>query len=226
MFYWLNDKISRFLRVRPQRYGLFSFILLCVIIFLLVEGFIIVEQRLRPAILSIAEIKADVLATETVNEAIRKEIAGGVHYRDLISITQDENGRIVMAQLNTIKVNRLMADTTIAAQEALVAMGEEPFKIPVGEILGSYLLAAYGPELSVRLIPAGRVNTYLVDSFEDAGINQVRHKIYMDVVTEVRVVIPFISSYVEVHTTVPIADAVYAGDVPETVVNLNLGPLQ
>jgi len=221
----LRKRVCRFLSIRLLNYGLLSFLVICLLIFFSIKAFMVLEKNLRPAILSIAEVRADMLATDAVNRAIMEEVARGIFYQDLISIKQDESGRIIMAQINTMEVNRLMAKTTIATQNALKQIEKEPLKIPLGEVLDSYLLAAYGPEIPVKLVPVGRVNTSLLDSFEEAGINQVRHKIYLDVFTEVRVVVPFISSHIEVHSTVPLADTIYPGDVPDTVINLIMGAL-
>ncbi|MDO9535511.1 MAG: sporulation protein YunB [Bacillota bacterium] len=225
MFYLWKRDIKRFMRTRFHNYSLITFIILCLTMFMFYRGFIILEESLRPAIISIAEVKADMLATDAVNRAIMEEVARGIFYQDLISIEQDEQGKIIMAQINTMEVNRLMAQTTMATQNALKNIGKEPIKIPIGEVLNSYLLAAYGPEIPIKIVPVGRVNTYLIDSFESAGINQVRHKIYLDVFTEIRIVIPFIATYIEVHTTVPLADTIYPGEVPETIINLNMGAM-
>lgn len=181
-----------------------------------------VERRMRPAIFSIAELRTSQIATEAINNAILNKVARGILYQDLINLKLDEEERIIMAQVNTMEINRLMSETTMATQNALIEISSEPFKIPLGEILDNYFLATYGPSIPVKLIPRGRVNTTLVDSFDEAGINQVRHKIYLDVITEVRIVIPFVSSHVEVHTTVPLADTIYPGEVPETVINFSL----
>lgn len=226
MFLWNKKAINRFLSYRLRNYSLLTFIFLCLLVFLLFRGFWSMEKKLRPAILSIAQIKADLLATDAVNRAILEEVAHGILYQDLISIKQDNSGKIIMAQINTMEINRLMAKTTIATQNALKDIGKEPIKIPLGEVLDSYLLAAYGPDIPVKLIPIGRVNTSLIDSFEEAGINQVRHKIYLDVFTEIRIVIPFISDEIEVHTTIPLADTIYPGEVPETVINLLMEALR
>ncbi len=211
--------------VRPgRRYrrspGFVSFFVLCAVLFIIVEGFIFTEHKLRPALTAIAVIKANAAATDAINEAILKNMAGGVAYHDLIKIEQDEHGRIVMAQLNTMEVNRIMAATTIATREALTDMRERRIRIPVGEVLGSYLLATYGPKISVKLIPMGRVNTELIDYFEAAGINQTRHKIYLHVHTEVQIVIPFSATPVNIFTAVPVTDTIYIGEVPGTVINL------
>ncbi len=223
MFSRYNRSLRRFLKDHFYNVSAVSFLLLCLALFLLCRGFWAMERNLRPAILSIAEVKANILATEAVNRAILEKVTPGISYRDLISIRQDENGKIIMAQVNTMAINRLMAETTLATQDALKAMEKEPLKIPLGEVLDSYLLATYGPEIPIKLIPVGKVNTYLNDSFEEAGFNQVRHKIYLDVFSEVRVVVPLISTNVEIRATVPLADTVYPGEVPETLINLHIG---
>jgi sporulation protein YunB len=200
----------------------FSFFVLVGLIFLVVQGFLVIERQLRPAIIAVALIKADGLATDAINYAILENVA--VDYSDLIIIEKDDNGRIVMAQINSMEVNRIMAETTLATRQALIDLEERPFVIPMGEVTDSFILATYGPKIPIRLIPLGRVNTELNDSFESAGINQTRHKIYLRVHTEVQIIVPFIKESVEVITTIPVADTIYIGEVPDTVINLQFPP--
>ncbi len=216
----LRKKLPFHFKKSLYSYRMVSFILFCLIIFLLFQGLLFAERRMRPAILSIAELKTSRIATEAINNAILDKVARGVSYQDLINLKLDEGERIVMAQVNTMEINRLIAETTLATQDALMEISSDPLKIPLGEIFDNYFFAAHGPPVPVKLFPMGRVNTTLIDSFDDAGINQVRHKIYLAVNAEVRIVIPFVSSHVEVQTTVPLADTIYPGEVPETVINL------
>lgn len=205
---------------KPPPGVIFTFILLVGVFFILTQVFFMVERRYRPAITALAEIKADAMATDTINYAILDKVAHRIHYNDLIITKQDEQGRIVMAQVNSMEVNQVMANTTIATREALLELEDEPFYIPLGEAMDSYILATYGPKIPIRMVPLGRVNTEVIDSFEEAGINQTRHKIYLQVHTEVQIIVPFIKESVEVVTTIPVADSIYIGEVPETVINL------
>ncbi len=208
---------------RSRKPGFLSFVVIIVIIFLLVEGVFFLERQLRPSVVAIASVKADILATNAINEAVLEKMTEDTSYKEIIDVEKNNNGDIVMAQLNSMEVNRLLSETTIATQRALKKLEKkEPIKIPIGEAMDNYLLATYGPGIPVRLIPMGRVNTRLEDSFEEAGINQVRHKVYLEVDTEIQIVVPFVSAPVEVVTTVPIADTIYPGEVPETVIDLDL----
>ncbi len=200
--------------------SMLSFLILVAAVFIVTQLFFMVEKNLRPAIIALAEIKADALATDAINLAILENVAHVIHYKDLIITTHDDQGRIVMAQLNSMEVARVMAETTIATRQALLNLEGEPFHIPLGEAMGSYILAAYGPSIPIKMIPLGRVNMELEDSFEEAGINQTRHKIYLKVQTEVQIIVPLIRESVEVITTIPVADAIYIGEVPDTVINL------
>lgn len=201
--------------------GLFSFVILVLVLLLLVEGLLMIERKIRPSILAAAVMECDGIATMAINKVILEKVVPTVNYKDLIIVEQDENGKIVMAQTNTVEINRVMALTTVAAGEAFTEISERDIKIPLGKITDSYFLAAYGPKIPVRLKPMGRVNTEVFDSFEDAGINQTRHKIYLQVITEVQVIVPLIADSVEVFTMVPLADTIYMGEVPETLINLS-----
>jgi sporulation protein YunB len=114
-----------------------------------------------------------------------------------------------------------MALTTAATGQAVTNISEREIKIPLGKISGLYYLASYGPKIPVRMKPMGRVNTVVFDKFEDAGINQTRHKIYLQVITEVQIIIPLIEESIEVFTMMPLADTIYIGEVPETLINLS-----
>lgn len=200
--------------------NLITFMLITAILFLLLEGLFYVEKKLRPAIIAVAAIKANAVAIEAINRAILDKATQGVDYQDLIQIERDEQGKIVLARLNSVEANRVMAETSIAIKDALGNMERMTVRIPLGEVTDNYLLAAYGPSIPVRFIPAGKVNTELEDRFESAGINQTRHKIHLRVHAEMQIVIPFTAAPVMVDTTVPVTDTIYLGQVPDTVINI------
>ena len=199
---------------------LIFFIILALFLFSVIRLFLFFDQNLRPTILSVAAARADVIATEAINSAVSDKVARNILYKDLILLEKNRDGKIIMAQTNNMEVNRLMAETTMRVQETLATLKGEVIYIPLGQALGSYLLANYGPRIPISLVPIGFVNTNIIDTFEEAGINQVRHKIYLDIHAEVQVIIPFVSTVTKVSTTVPIVDAIYPGDVPDTVINL------
>ncbi|MDH7578705.1 MAG: sporulation protein YunB [Bacillota bacterium] len=193
-------------------------------LFLLV--FLVFENNLKPTIREIAEAKARWVATEAVNDAIKQKITQSVDYHELIFVHKDTQGRVVLMQPNIVRINRLASDTTLAIQTTLKELANDQFFIPVGQVLGSQLLANYGPRIRVSIYPVGTVRTNVFDRFEEAGINQTRHRLYLDIQSQVKVVIPLITSNVKVATQVPVTDTIIVGQVPETYVKFYAGGLK
>lgn len=179
----------------------------------------IIERNLKPTISEIAEAKARWIATESVNNAVKHKIADSVDYHDLIAVQKDSQGRVVLMQPNIVRINQLASDTTLAINDALKELSNEKFSIPLGQVLGSQLLANYGPQIKVSIYPIGTVKATVSDHFEEAGINQTRHRLYLDVQSQVKVVVPLITSQVKVSAQVPVTDTIIVGQVPSTYVN-------
>ncbi len=183
--------------------------------------FAVFEHNLKPTIRAIAEAKARWVATEAINKAVREEITGRVAYHELIHVHKDREGRIVLMQPDIVSINKVAAETTLSIQSALKGLASEKFYIPVGQVLGSQLLASYGPRIRVSIYPVGTVRAGVFDVFEEAGINQTRHRLYLNIQGQVRVVVPLLTSQVRVTTQVPLTDTVIVGQVPEMYVKFS-----
>lgn len=204
--------------VRRRRPTFSMAMLLVLLLGLAIGCFWIVETHLKPTLLAVAEAKAVQLATQTINSVIHEKVSQHIDPQTLVTVKLDTHGRVVFIQPNTMEFNRLAADTTIKVQGALKQIPEEKIYIPVGQVLGSQLLASWGPPIVVTVIPIGTVQVKVVDKFEQAGINQTRHMVYLFATTHVRIVVPLVSSTVSVNTQVPLAEYVVVGEVPSTYV--------
>ncbi len=190
-------------------------ILLCIII---IGTFWIMETHLKPTLLAIAETKATFIATQSINQVISDRANLNIDPQTLMNVTLDSRGRVVLIQPNTMEFNKIAADTTIKVQDKLKEISEEQINIPMGQIFGSQLLASMGPNITVTVIPVGTVQIKVIDKFEQAGINQTRHMIYLIATTQIRIVVPLVSKSISVDTQMPIAEYVVVGDVPNTYV--------
>jgi len=195
-------------------------------IFLIVAVYFFLDARVRPTLFSMAEIEATQMAVAAINHTVQKEVSGGnMDYRDFIAVHRDYNGRVALMQANTVWINRMAADITLEVQNELQGLNNKQVSVPLGQLLGSYIFANMGPCIKVGIHPMGTVNINVIDRFEQAGINQTRHKIYLDFTTMVRVVIPLHSGEVKVVTKVPVAESIIVGDVPNAVINMSGGIL-
>lgn len=182
--------------------------------------FAVVDWRLRPTVHEIAKAQARVLATEAVTQAVAKEIAEGIRWEDLYALRPDSAGRVVLVQPNTGEIDRLTSKVTIRVQELLKEITETQVRIPLGQIFGSQILANVGPRIPISVVPVGMVTTKILSDFEQAGINQIRHKIYLEVAAQIKLVVPLVGSTVDVMVQVPITEVLIMGDVPQTYIQL------
>ena len=186
----------------------------------LLVSFYFVERAVRPVFLAAAEIRVHAAASTAIAAAIRDVVATGINYRDLISVQTDLAGRIVMMQPNTAAVNRLTAESTLKVQENVDSLEHSTIAVPLGQVLGSFIFAAAGPNIPIRCQQIGSARTAIIDKFESTGINQTRHSLWLEVRVRLRVLIPLAGSAMEVATQVPLTEAVLVGEVPSTYIQI------
>lgn len=207
---------------RPYR----RWVMLLILMFFFFTALLILDRRVLPALFSIVEVEVTQMAVEAINATVQREVTRkDISYSDFIRVHSDRSGGISYLQVNTLRMNQMAADITLAVQKRLRQLEGKSIAVPLGQVLGSHVLAYYGPRISVRIVPMGTVEVEFDDSFEQAGINQTRHKIYLVFQTMVRVVVPLRSGEVRVATRVPLAESVIVGEVPEVVVNFPDGIL-
>lgn len=190
------------------------------ILSILIGSFIYVDNSLSPTITVLAETKALELANRSINKSVAEVVKDDINYSDLINTKLDSQGKITLMQSNTIMMNKIASDVALLIQEELKQVKTTTSYIPIGTALKSPILAKYGPQLKVSIEPIGTVSVDFKTDFESSGINQTRHRIYLEAKTQVKVVIPLTTSTKEVKAQIPICETVIIGDVPNSYVNL------
>jgi sporulation protein YunB len=191
-----------------------AILVICVILF------IIVDRNTAPIIIDMAESRVRAAAVKAMNDAVRTIMASPLKYTDLIKITQDNDGKIMMIQADTVKMNEIATNTALTTQQNITDVGKQGIGIPIGSVLGGELLAGRGPEIYARIIPVGAVTTDFESEFQNQGINQTRHKIYLNIHATVRIVIPTKSKEIDVDTKVLVTECIIIGEVPNSYVNV------
>lgn len=204
-----------------------------ILLILIVIAYLLIDEAVRPTILSISEARLRAIAVKAMNDAVRETVGKDINYADLINIEKDQNGNITLVYANAVLMNNLAASTAIAAQDKILSIGEQGISIPIGTIIGGQLLSGRGPAVSVKFEPVGSVTTDFKTEFEDAGINQTRHKIYLILNSSVRIIIGNASQTVEISSQVLISETIIIGDVPQSYMRfeskegrLNLLPIE
>jgi sporulation protein YunB len=179
-----------------------------------------IEHQISPSVFAITEAKARILATEAINKAVKEKITKNIQYKDLITIHKNTSGQVTLIQVNTIEINRLETETTLEVIQTLKEITMGGIQIPLGMITGSKILANFGPMIKISLYPVGTVQVDTKEAFEEAGINQTRHRILLEITAEIKVVQPLLtSSNMKIKTDVPIAETIIIGNVPQAILD-------
>ncbi len=196
-------------------------LLLCV---LLVVGLWAIES-LAPLVQTAAMQQAQIITASEITRSARQEVinyAASCDYETLMSIERDEEGRVTLIAPDTMLLNAIIADTILAVEESILGVEEQCLSIPLGTITGSWLLSALGPDLSFRFRFHGVPKISVRDEIDAAGINQVRHRVYLDIDCELRLIVPFCHDTETVSCTVLLTEGIIVGYTPDTYIGLSV----
>lgn len=180
----------------------------------------LLQKRIFPTVLDIAEIVMRSEAIKVINEETMRVYEENFNYDDIVKIEKDSDGNITMIRSDTIKQNKLTAEVVLACNERLQNLGEIGTKVPIGYITNNVFFYRVGPKIEVKMEQIGNINTSYDSVFESAGINQVRHKIYLDIEVKMRLIVPLASKDIELSSEIPVSETIIVGKIPDTSVNI------
>ena len=189
-----------------------------IIILLIIYMFRYVDKNIKPTVIAISEIRARSITTQTINDTIKSKIKRDINYNDLIFVKYDNDGKVTLMQANTILMNSIAAEVAIEVQEQLKQMSKSKIKVPLSNAFDTQIVNL--PSVNVQIIPQGSVAVDFATEFESSGINQTRHRIYIIVVTDIKMIVPLVQENLRITTNIPIAETIIVGDVPEQYVNV------
>ena len=181
------------------------------------------DKKIYPAVLQVAEslIKADTI--ECISKTSMELFDEEFNYDEMIIIDKDNEGNINMIRANTVKLNYLTSRLSIRCNEELQKMGEVGVEVPLGWMTDNSAFYEFGPDINVKIDPIGNMKVSYESKFESAGINQTRHKIYLNVEARVRMKIPLNSKEQVVTCQIPVAETIIVGKTPNTAIDLGGG---
>lgn len=195
------------------------FVLIC----LLVIGTLIYFQRnVTRVLISISEATIRSITTVAVNDAIYYTLNDAMRYDDLISIERDEGGNVTSITTDSLKINRIARDTAYLSQENLTKMSAEGIMVPLGALTGIEALAGFGQKINIKIIPISNVECRFVSKFRQAGINQTLHSLYLEIVSDISIILPSKSTNLASTIEVLICESVITGKIPDTYLQASL----
>jgi sporulation protein YunB len=191
---------------------------LIIIIGIILYIFNFIDKNIRPTVLTLSEIKARAITTETINKSVKKKIGKDINYNDLIFVRYGTDGKVALMQANTILMNNIAAEVALEVQKELTDISASKIEVPLKNVFDTQILRL--PSIKLTIVPQGAVSVDFATEFKQSGINQTRHRIYLVINTSIRMIVPLISDDIEITTNIPIAETIIVGDVPEQYIEL------
>jgi len=199
----------------------FTIIIFLIMTFLITSIYTL-DKIIMPTVKLVADAQMRAEVTNTINKTIFQEYSRNFNYNDIIKFDKDNDGNIIMMTADTLKLSEIATLTVLKAQEELEKKSQVDIRIPMGYVTKNNILARFGPDVKIRMRPIGHITTRYLSEFEDAGINQTRHKIYIETTTRVKMIMAVSSSELEIVNQIPIVETIIVGRVPSTAIQMDL----
>lgn len=165
----------------------------------------------------IAEYRSIEAATGMITAAVDRTISR-CDTAELYTLTTDESGKVLSAQLDANAVNRVKNILIEEMEKGIEELGDNGISIPIGTLLGLPFLSGKGADIDLGVQQLGAVKSELTSSFESAGINQTHLKVYVTVTVEIRAILPDGHTDISVTEEHIINDSLIVGEIPRAYI--------
>ena len=200
-----SQKLHRFIKIAA--FILILWIAVCIALY--------TQDAVMPMLVKTARYKVNSLAVKAVNDAVDAAISDTL-YDDIVKMRFNGEGKIASIETDAAKLNAIKSAVTKQIELEFAKTRAQKIKIPLGSFTGIGIFSGRGPMVTVKVMPLGIVSIDYGNLFTDAGINQTRHQIFININVDMQIFLTTAKDeYETVKTSICIAETVIIGDVPD-----------
>lgn len=179
------------------------------------------NMNIKPILYELGTSRAASVGQNVINTAIENVLSkNDALENDILNIEKDSQGKITAVIPDLKEMNKLKAKIAIEINEQMKKTTNSRISIPIGSLTGIPYLSNLGPRVNFNLIPYGKTQIDFKTSFTQAGINQTRHEVTVNVKLSTALLIANKqTTSTKIETTVPVSETVVIGDVPQSYTN-------
>lgn len=210
----MSVKFRKKIRLKHKLWIFISILLVLIISVLLYFNYCV-----NPVIISTSEAKIKSLTSRAVNSAVQTVVNDSNVYDEMIEITTNEAGEITLIQAKSAGINKFAKQISQTANQNLDLISSEGMKIPLGTLTGIPVFVGLGPEINFNVLSISTIQSSFKSEFTSAGINQTNHRIYLNLSTNVSVIMPTASRTIVTTSQILVCEAILIGKIPDTYLN-------
>ncbi len=175
------------------------------------------NTNIKPVLYELGSSRASLVGQNVINNAIENVFSkNDALSNDILSIKTDSQGKITAVIPDLKEINNLKAKIAIEINKEFEKNDNSRISIPIGTLTGIPYLSNLGPRITFNLKPYGKAQIDFKTIFTQAGINQTKHEISVNVkLTTALLVANKQTTSAKVETTVPVSETLVVGDVPQ-----------
>lgn len=176
-------------------------------------------KQINPIFEQVSKYEAKKIATLIANDQTTK-VMQNYNYDSMFTVEKDGEGNVTMIQMNMYKVNTIISDIAYYIQEQMKNPVNNSISIPIGNLLGIDLLSGCGPNVKMKMVLLGLVETDLRSEFISKGINQTLHRVYLQIDCPIQILSSYKTIEEKISNQFLLAENVIVGRIPDTYYNL------
>ena len=211
-------------------------IILILLIISVIYIFKIFNIKALPQLIEYSEIETEKIVSTIVNKIIIEEVSNNITLDNLFITHKDSSGNIKSIDFNSSEVNKILSSASNLVERNLryiengdtdklnfnnyINIDKEKlrkgiiYEIPSGLIFNNLILNNILPKIPVKISLIGTVFSRISTDIKSYGINNALISVNLDIESEVKILLPFISSKKSIKQSIPIIMKVIEGSVP------------
>ena len=179
--------------------------------------FFMYDRYILPPALEVSRNLSLTYVNGCINDAvISAESELGREISSICSVSRGSDGAIKDITADGMAVNRFCALTAANLSSALNS-SENAVYIKLGELTGIPLFSNLGPEIPIKIKCTGGAAADYDTEVKSVGINQVSFTLFININAQIDTYSPFVSNRINVSRKIMLANALYAGNVPQAL---------
>lgn len=168
-------------------------------------------------VIEYAENLAQYAAIKNINTAISEKILEHEEdFQDLVQLERDSQNHVTALTTNMIAVNKAKTELQTSAYDSIQDLEDKPVYIPIGNLAPSDIFMGRGPKMKVYIVSLGYIEVKVASAFTEAGINQTRHSLILEITAKFDIITPLGKKQIDVQDNYHLADTILVGTVPES----------
>ena len=203
---------------------LITFILLIIFTFIIL---VFLSNKVMPFYMNYSEAEMKRVVTTVINKSVTEEVTNQLEV-DSLFVLKKENDNTIIVDFDPVIVNRVMSKISdvvynnlklISKKDKLTLekynLDESYFYIPSGIIFNTTMLNNIGPRIPINLEIISSVNPNLKTEVTEYGINNSLIEVYINVIVDVKMILPMYSNTMQIVVVVPLAVKLIQEEVPK-----------